>query len=79
MTKRTDSGCESSNHPYGKRKEPEVREYIIPTDDIVDEKSMSQLIFLVKEQRRKIDYLEAELEFFKEKATKKEDWRFHGE
>jgi hypothetical protein len=79
MTTHLNKGCNASNHPYGSAKEPEVREYIIQTDDIVDEKSMSQLIFLVKEQRKRISYLEAELEFFKEKVSKQEDWRYIGE
>ena len=66
MTRSSKHGCEASNYPYGKEKQPKKQKSTPVEKSTLEEKSKEQLIFMIKEQRRRIDYLHAELDFVKQ-------------
>ena len=80
MTKNYGALFGGSSHPHGRGEEPKPREFTIQGEGILEKKSISNLVFLIREQERMIKYLQAELKFYKEqlsfdKGDEEFDWR----
>ena len=83
MTNNLNKGCNASNHPYGSGEEQSVQEYMTQPEDTYDGKSMTQMIYLLEEKDRMINYLKTRLAFLEAREDVRmgqlKDWRFHGE
>ena len=65
-----------SRLPYGRAEDQSPPKSIrIQGEGILEKKSISNLVFLIREQERTIKHLQSELDYFKAKAVQLNDWR----
>ena len=64
-----------SRLPYGRAEDQSPPESTTLEKDILEKKSISNLVFLIREQERMIEHLQSELDYFKAKAVQLNDWR----
>ena len=61
MTKNYGALFGGSSHPPGRGEQPKPQESMIQNGDTLEGKSTEQLIYLIKELRTRIKYLESEI------------------
>ena len=64
-----------SRLPYGRVEDQSPPESTTLGKDTLEKKSISNLVFLIREQERMIEHLQSELDYFKAKAVQLNDWR----
>ena len=61
MTKNYGALFGGSSHPHGRGDQQKPQESMIQNGDTLEDKSTEQLIYLIKELRTRIKYLESEI------------------